>query len=458
MGLKFGTDGVRGVAGRDLRAEDALRIGRAAGLWLKTQDLPAHVVMGRDTRRSGTMLGAALAAGFNAAGVDVTALGHAPTGGVSWAARHGEYGLGAVISASHNPAPDNGIKLMAADGSKIPAELEQFIMANLSIEEGLPIGEGIGVIHSNRDDLENYLEWMIGLCPEGLDGLKVVIDGSQGAGYELGPRLFERLGAEVIKVAVEPNGDNINLECGATHPTLIQAETGRHGAAIGIAFDGDADRAVFSDSEGQLINGDRMMAMWCAHWRRHGRLDPTVVVGTVMSNTGFERFMQSQDIEFHRVNVGDKYVSARLSEVGGKVGGEQSGHIIFPEHGPTGDGLVTALELCRVLKREGKTAADLMGDFDNWPQVLVNIEVERKDGWDTNTVISAAIQQAEQVVGGEGRVNVRASGTQPVVRVMVEAPVEADRDSAAEAISSALLAECGGKIYSRVDLTHELGD
>jgi phosphoglucosamine mutase len=458
MGLKFGTDGVRGMAGRELKAEDALRIGQAAGRWLRGQDLPRSVVLGRDTRRSGTMLGAALASGFNAVGIDVTALGHAPTGAISWAARRGEFGLGAVISASHNPAPDNGIKLMAADGSKIPSELESFIEANLYESEGWSTGSEIGVIHSSTESLDGYADWIVELCPERLDGMRIAIDASNGAAYRLGIEVFHRLGASVISASHEPDGDNINAECGATCPAFIQSLTKAEGAAIGIAYDGDADRAVFSDGQGRLINGDRMMAMWCAHWMRHGRLEPAAVVGTVMSNSGFETYMKSQGINFDRVHVGDKYVSARLAEIQGRIGGEQSGHIIFPEHGPTGDGLVTAVELCRVLQREGKSAAELMGDFDNWPQALVNVQVERKDGWSENPAIAEAIRSGEAAVGAGGRVNVRASGTQPLIRVMVESQDESARDHAAEAIVGALLAECGGRVYSRVDLTHDLGE
>lgn len=454
----FGTDGVRGVANQKLTPELAFQIGQAAGVWLAGSSLPGRVVMGRDTRRSGTMLGAALAAGLNSAGADVDALGVAPTGAISWLARTEGYSLAFVISASHNPAPDNGIKVMGGDGAKAPAELEAFIEANLTPEFDRPLGGNVGRINQSSAGLEAYLDWLVGLVPERLDGMTVAVDGADGAAYELGPEVFRRLGATVVTSCVTPDGMNINENGGATKPETIQEMTRVLKADLGVAFDGDADRAVFSDSEGSLTNGDRTMALWCAHWARHGQLDPAVVVGTVMSNGGFEHYMREQGIRLVRTDVGDKYVSAKLKELGGRVGGEQSGHIIFPAHGPTGDGLVTALELARVLKREGKALAGFSGDFANFPQLLVNVEVASKDGWTENQSIKEAVINAEDALGATGRVNVRASGTQPMIRVMVESADMALRDAQAEAIVSALLAAQGGKIYSRVDLTYALGD
>lgn len=460
MGKYFGTDGIRGIANLKLTPEMAFQIGQAAGLWLtQNPELPQRVVVGRDTRRSGPMLGAALASGFCSAGIEVNAIGFMPTGGVSYLARTGDYGMGVVISASHNPAPDNGIKLLAHSGTKVAAEVEEFIESQMGSElKDRPVGGNVGRLIHERDGVEGYLKWLVGLVPERLDGMKIAVDGSQGAAFELGVEVFRRLGADVEARGCEPDGMNINSGCGATHPQFIQDFAQEIGADLGVAYDGDADRAVFSDSQGRLINGDRTMAMWCAHWQAHGQLNPAAVVGTVMSNGGFEAYMKSQNVELHRVDVGDKYVAAKLRELGGKVGGEQSGHIIFSDHVPTGDGLVTALMLAQVLKREGKSAGELYESFDNWPQVLVNLEVERKDGWESNSVISGIVDSGSTELGERGRVNLRASGTQPILRVMVEADDADLRDKVANRIVTVVLEELGGKIYSRVDLTHALGD
>jgi len=405
------------------------------------------------------MLGAAVAAGTCSAGVDVNVLGVMPTGGISFLARTEGYGLGIVISASHNPAPDNGIKLLAADGGKLSPEAEAWIQDHLGEElSDRPTGGAVGLLTQSRDLVDRYLDWLVSLVPEGLEGMKVVVDGAHGAAFELGPELFRRLGAEVLTLGVQPDGMNINEGCGATKPDVLQAATKAAAATMGVAFDGDADRAVFADHAGQLINGDRTMAVWCDHWADHGRLDPPAVVGTVMSNTGFERYMAGRGVQFARAAVGDKYVAAELRRMGGKIGGEQSGHIIFPELGPTGDGLVTALEFARVLKREGRPAADFFDRYESWPQLLVNVEVARKDGWETNPAVVQVISQSESALAKAGRISVRASGTQPMLRVMVEAQDEALRDQISNQVVETLLAELGGHIYSRVDLTHALGD
>ncbi|MBX3110488.1 MAG: phosphoglucosamine mutase [Fimbriimonadaceae bacterium] len=451
MSRLFGTDGARGLANATLTPELAFGIGQAAGRRMVGLGLPPRVAIGRDTRRSGPMLGAALAAGFCSAGVEAVPMGVVPTGGVSWIVRSRGFGLGAVVSASHNPAPDNGIKLIQADGRKVEAEFERWIEDNLGSPFGdRPTGDGVGRLVQSRDGVADYEDWLVSLVPERLDGMSVVVDGSNGAAFESGPEVFRRLGAKVQTVGTDPDGDNINTGCGATRPHVLQEATRNAGADLGVAFDGDADRAVFADSTGKLVNGDWMMGLWCAHWH------PTEVVGTVMSNGGFEHWLAGRGVQLVRVDVGDKYVSAKLREIGGKIGGEQSGHIVFPDHGPTGDGLVTALELARVLKREGKTLAEAATDCLNWPQVLVNVQVDRKDGWEDAS--AGPTREAEAILSGRGRINVRASGTQPILRVMVEADDQALRDRAAELVVQALLTAQGGKVYSRVDLTHALGD
>ncbi|HRJ26341.1 MAG TPA: phosphoglucosamine mutase [Fimbriimonadaceae bacterium] len=454
--LKFGTDGVRGVANTELTPEFAFRLGLAAG---EALGRGSRALMGRDTRKSGSMLGAAVAAGLCSAGVDVTTLGVAPTGAISALTRMEEYHLGVVISASHNPAPDNGIKLLAQDGRKVSAEFEKGVQERISGDVGdRPSGVMVGEIHARPELLERYMTMLETIVPERLEGLKVAVDGSQGAGFELGPEIFRRLGAEVIETATTPDGLNINQGCGATHPANIQKFAHEVQADVGVAFDGDADRAIFSDSQGELINGDRTLGIWAAHWKSHHQLQPAVVVGTVMSNGGFEEYLSQNGVQLERTPVGDKYVSARMTELGALVGGEQSGHLIFIERGPTGDGLITALELLRVLKREGRPLSSMMNDFKNWPQLLVNVGLRSRDGWDQGPLVQQALAEGAARLGSSGRLVVRPSGTQPMVRVMVEAKDEALRDEIAESIVSAMAQELGGTIYSRVDLTHALGD
>ena len=452
----FGTDGFRGVANRVLTPDIAFQIGFAAG---RNLGVGKRVCVGRDTRISGTMLGAAVCAGLCSAGVDAYALGVVPTGGISWIARTQGFDLGVVISASHNPAEDNGIKLLAPDGRKAPESLERWIEEHLEdAVEDRPVLEKVGRIHQRTVEADMYADWLTTLVPERLDGMKIVMDCAHGAAFELAPRVFRALGAELTTIGDDPDGMNINEEGGATKPSVVQALTKSIGADLGICFDGDADRAVFSDSEGRLINGDRTMAIWAQHWRHEGKLDPAIVVGTVMSNMGFERYLVKEGITLERVDVGDKYVSAKLNETGAHVGGEQSGHIIFPESGPTGDGLATALHLARVMKRENKTAKDLYESFENWPQILVNVKVERKDGWSDDPAVQSAIDLASGMVEGHGRINVRASGTQPMLRVMVESESVESRDRAAQLVVDALLEARGGAVYSTVDLTHSLGE
>lgn len=455
MRKHFGTDGIRGVANKKLTPELAFSLGQACGTLLKQRGLGTKVVVGRDTRRSGPMLGAALAAGFCSAGIDVVALGIAPTPAVSHAARNGGFALGIVISASHNPAPDNGIKLLGPDGGKMPDEFELAVEALMeSTLEDRPVGASVGSLISDRSSIEAYEDFLVGLVPERLDGLKVAVDAAHGAAYELAPRVLNRLGAEVVVVGDSPDGMNINEEGGATKPQTVQDLTVQTGAVVGVAFDGDADRAVFSDGEGRLVNGDRTIGIWALHWQ----IEPRVVVGTVMSNGGFAAYIESKGMQLERAPVGDKYVAERMRATGAKIGGEQSGHIIFPHHGPTGDGLVTMLELLRVLKREGKSLTDFYNEFENWPQLLVNVEVADREAWKTSLTFNTLLQESESKLEGNGRVNVRASGTQPMVRVMVEADDLAMRDQVAEALVTTLCQEAGGSIYSKVDLTYALGD
>jgi phosphoglucosamine mutase len=404
------------------------------------------------------MLGAALASGLCSGGVDVDDLGVAPTPTVSFAARTGDFSLGVIISASHNPAPDNGIKFVGHNGRKLPDDVELRIEQLMEDGPELPTGAGVGLITQDRSPIDAYLDFLVAVVPERLDGMKVAVDGAHGAAYELGPEVLRRLGAEVHAIGIDPDGMNINAEGGATKPESIGRYTTGQGCHVGAAFDGDADRAVFCDEAGKLINGDRTMGLWAAHRKREGDLDPSVVVGTVMSNGGFERFLVDQGITLERTPVGDKYVAQRIQQTGALIGGEQSGHIIFPHRGPTGDGLVTTLEFLRVLKLEGRPASSYSAEYEPWPQLLVNVSVAEMDGWKDKEGVAVALQIGEQRLGSDGRVVVRPSGTQPMIRVMVEAKDERTRDEVAAAIVAAMEEELGGKIYSRVDLTHALGD
>jgi phosphoglucosamine mutase len=401
------------------------------------------------------MLMSALAAGFASAGVEVDLVGVAPTPVASFLVRDRSYGIGGVVSASHNPAPDNGIKFFGPDGAKISESGESAITKGLGNAELAPT---VGQIRTAPDLVDSYVDFLLSLVPERLDGMKIAVDGAHGAAFDLAPSVLRRLGAEVTVTGVSPDGSNINSDGGATKPHTICGLTAQSKCDVGVAFDGDADRAVFADGKGKLINGDQTIGIWSAYAAERGELDPPVVVGTVMTNGGFERFLASRGVRLVRTAVGDKYVSRELDEQRGQVGGEQSGHIIFPGRGPTGDGLVTALEFFRVLKRSGKSATEWSGAYEPWPQLLTNFTVPDPKGWASNASVKASVDDAERKLGSLGRVNVRPSGTQPILRVMVEAETEGLRDEIANRIESAILTELDGTVSSKVDLTHALGD
>lgn len=455
---RFGTDGLRGVANGNLTPEVALSLGQAAGRYLKEAGLPLKAVIGRDTRKSGPMLSSALIAGLTGAGIDVTDIGIAPTPTVSHAVRNGDFAMGMVISASHNPAPDNGIKLLAHDGRKFSDEAE--IRIEQLMEEPYecrPLGGEVGSYIQDEHPKKAYLDFLETIVPERLAGMHIALDAAHGAAYELGQAIFERLGAKVTAIGCKPDGVNINEHVGATSPQTVQDLTEKAVANVGVAFDGDADRVIFSDEQGRLINGDRTIAAWAEAKLAEGKLNPPIVVGTIMSNMGVEKHLDKCGIKLERTPVGDKYVSQRIAETGAHIGGEQSGHIVFPAHGPTGDGLATALEFLRVLKLSGKPASQIIDSYEAWPQILINITLPDKDSWKTSKEIEQAIADGTADIGAKGRVNVRASGTQPMVRVMVEADSYELRDSVANNIVSAFMHH-GGTIYSKVDLTHALGD
>jgi phosphoglucosamine mutase len=403
------------------------------------------------------MLGAAFAAGLCSEGVETTAVGVVPTGLISHAVRSTDASLGGVITASHNPAQDNGIKLFSSQGEKLSAEQEARVVQLLDGDLEEPETGGARLLQS-RDPIDAYLDWLANLAADDLSGFKIVIDSSHGAAYEIAPKLFERLGASISKIGSSPDGLNINQDCGATHPSAIQAAVTEQGADLGIAFDGDADRTVFAASDGTLINGDLTMAIIAQQWARKGALDPRSLVGTVMSNGGFEAFLNSMEIKLERASVGDKYVSQRLVETGGLLGGEQSGHLIFPQSAPTGDGLLTALMLIQAICDSGSTSSDLAHLYEPWPQLLINIESPAKEQALSSEQTLLILKQAEEALRGRGRVNVRPSGTQPLIRVMVEADSCELRDEWASKLTETIIGRLGGRIMQEVDLTYALGD
>ncbi|HZD24247.1 MAG TPA: phosphoglucosamine mutase, partial [Acidimicrobiia bacterium] len=368
----FGTDGVRGVAGSELTAELAMDIGRAAGSYLNN----GPVLVGRDTRRSGSMLSSALQAGLHSAGIDTVDVGVLPSGGISYLTANSGATMGAIVSASHNPADDNGIKLLASRGTKLPDEVERELEERMrSTSRQVALGATIGFRRENPDGYQQYLQHLAEAARYSLNGIRLALDCANGAAYQAAPELLERLKADVEVFCAEPNGLNINYRCGATTPEFI-AEHGD--GRIGLAFDGDADRLIAVDEDGVVANGDVIMAIIARHLKDQGRLRKNLVVATVMSNLGFRKALASADIEMVETPVGDRYVMEALMERKALLGGEQSGHIIFADIAATGDGLLTAVQLLNVVAGTGKELRELRSDaMTEYPQVLVNVPVDR---------------------------------------------------------------------------------
>ncbi len=428
MGRLFGTDGVRGVAGRDLTAESAVQLSAAAAQVLGDAGSlgrgRARALVGRDPRASGEFLEAAVVAGLAGAGVDVHRLGVVPTPAVSYLT--GELGadLGVVISASHNPAPDNGIKFFARGGHKLSGELEDAVEAALGREWPRPEGPAVGRVYDATDQRERYLEHLLAALPHRLDGLSVVVDCAQGAAYSVAPEALRRAGAAVLPIAAEPDGLNINAECGSTQPDALRKAVVERGADAGIAHDGDADRCVAVCAGGEVVDGDQIMAILALQLRAAGRLRGDTVVATVMSNLGFRLAMRDAGIAVTETAVGDRHVLEAMRVGGHVLGGEQSGHIIMLEHAVTGDGLLTALHLLAAVAASGRPLRDLAAVVTRLPQVLVNVRDVDLSRLENSTELSAAVTRAEAELGDAGRVLIRPSGTEPTARVMVEAPTE----------------------------------
>ena len=418
----FGTDGIRGTANKDpMTAETALKVAVAAGRHFTRGQHRHLVVIGKDTRLSGYMLEPALTAGFISIGMDVVLLGPMPTPGVAMLTRSLRADLGVVISASHNPYDDNGIKLFGPDGYKLSDEIETEIERNIDVREGLAAPGKLGRARRLDDAEGRYIEFVKATFPKGLrlDGLRIVVDCANGAAYKMAPTVLWELGADVVRVGVTPDGFNINDKCGATHTETLQSHVVAHGADLGIALDGDADRVILIDEHGHPIDGDQVMALIARSWGKGGKLRGGGVVGTVMSNLGLERFLSSQKLTLARAAVGDRYVVEMMRASDYNLGGEQSGHIILSDYATTGDGLVAALQVLAVLVDSGKRASELCRVFEPLPQLLKNVRFKGGAPLEVDSV-KKAILDAEKVLGKTGRVLIRKSGTEPLIRVMAE--------------------------------------
>ena len=445
MGL-FGTDGVRGRANEgDMTAEMALRLGAAAGRYFRREGtgLAAHrVVIGKDTRQSGYMLENALTAGLTSTGMNVLLLGPVPTPAVGLLARSMRADLGVMISASHNPADDNGIKFFGPDGYKLSDEAEAEIERMVSDGVAPADAPNIGRAKRIDDGLGRYIEYAKTTVPPGmtLEGLKVVIDCANGAAYRAAPDVLSELGAEVVTVGVNPNGRNINLDCGSTATGTCAEAVVSHGADVGISLDGDADRVMILDADGNVADGDQLMALFAARWASEGRLRGDTLVATVMSNLGLERFLGARGLHLHRTRVGDRYVVEAMRAHGFNLGGEQSGHIVMTDHATTGDGLIAGLQFLAEMVRTGKPAADLMHSFARVPQRLENVRYERGAAPLDRIEVKSAIADAEGRLDGNGRLLIRASGTEPLIRVMAESEDPALLNDVVETVAGAVRA------------------
>ena len=430
----FGTDGVRGVANKDLTPELALLLGRAAGHVLGGA---GHgVIVGRDTRRSGRMLESALAAGLCSVGMEVWLAGVIPTAGLAYLARLPEFVAGAVISASHNPAPDNGIKFFDGDGMKLADDVEAEI-ESLMRGDGLPrpTEAGIGRVGDRRDLVDVYVGRLLSYAPS-LAGMRIVLDCANGSTYRVAPKVFHAAGASARVLFADPDGTNINAACGSTDPRALQAAVRSAGAAAGLAFDGDGDRLVAIDESGAVVDGDVLIGILALDFRRKGMLDRDVVVGTVTTNGGLEATLARAGIRLERTPVGDKYVWDGIARSGAALGGETSGHVIIRSLSTTGDGILTALRLLGVMRDRGLPLSALAREIDVWPQVMRNVHAPRRQEWDQVEGFARAVREMQARLG-DGRVVVRPSGTEPVLRILVEARVSTVASSSADELARA---------------------
>jgi phosphoglucosamine mutase len=437
MSRLFGTDGVRGVANRDLTPDLVLILGRAAGLVLAPNG--GEVVVGRDTRLSGPMLEGALIAGFSSAGVEVALAGIIPTPAVAFLTVDRAARAGAMISASHNPVPDNGVKFFSDEGLKTSTETEDAIEGEMQAPaRKLPVGERLGRIERLEHAESRYVEHLLESTGADLGGLKLVLDCAFGAAHAVGPRTFRAAGAEVVAINDEPDGSRINVDCGSTSLEGVARRVVEEKADMGLAFDGDADRVLAVDEHGNEVDGDRILGLTALRLKEQGALGRDVLVVTVMSNLGFIKSLEARGIEVRTAPVGDKFVAEAMRETGAVLGGEQSGHIIFSHHATTGDGVLAGLQVACSLKGSGEPLSRLAHFFEPYPQVLISVPVPDRGGLEQARALWDEVGAVERRLGQEGRVLLRASGTEPVVRVMVEAAAEEDARRAAEELAEAV--------------------
>jgi len=436
MARLFGTDGVRGVVNEFLTPELAYHLGRAAATHFGKEKEHPTFLIGRDTRISGSMLESALAAGICSVGGNVVIAGVVPTPAVAYLVRQQGFDAGAVISASHNPYPDNGIKFFDGNGYKLPDEvedqLEEYVRQSADNELPRPTGDGIGKIEHNSNLAHFYAHFVRHTIDTSLEGMTIVYDGANGAASSVGPEILAGLGANVININVNPDGLNINHHCGSTHIEGLQVAVQQHNADLGIANDGDADRCLLVDEKGQVLDGDQIMLLCALKLKEEGKLKDDTVVGTVMSNIGFHKAAKELGMKTFATAVGDRYVLEYMREHNLSVGGEQ-----------TGDGMLTAVQVAALMKEKNKPLSELAGIMTKYPQVLINVRVATKTGWEDNDIIKAAIVTAEGELGAEGRVLVRASGTEPLIRVMAEGPDQEALQSLCQEIADIIGREQG---------------
>ena len=445
----FGTDGVRGVANQDpMTSEMALRIGRAAAHVFRDSSRRHRVVIGKDTRLSGYMIESALTSGLCSMGVDVLLVGPVPTPGIAFLTRSLRADAGVVISASHNPYEDNGIKFFGRDGFKLPDETEkkmEDLIFSGAIDSVRPTASEIGKAFRIDDAIGRYNEFVKSSVPRGMDlaGLRVVVDSANGAAYKIGPRILTELGADVISLYDQPNGMNINQGCGSLHPEVISRAVAANGAYIGIAFDGDADRVILCDEKGVVVDGDVVMAICALRMMREGRLKRNTLVATVMSNLGLEMAMKKAGGKLVRAAVGDRSVMEKMIEGGYNLGGEQSGHIIFLDNNTTGDGRISALQVRAIMKQTGKPLSALAACMKTYPQTLVNVKVRERRDLASIPEIVKRMAEIEKKLDGSGRLLVRYSGTEPKVRVMLEGQDEKEIRVLAEDLAGIIKEKLG---------------
>ena len=425
----FGTDGVRGLINSfPMTAETALRLGLAAGRYFTKRKGRHLVVIGKDTRLSGYMIEPALVAGFTSVGMDVVLFGPLPTPGVSQMTLSLRADMGVMITASHNPYHDNGIKLFGPDGLKLDDESEMRIERRMdsALTDPMAAPSELGRVKRIEDAQARYVELAKATFPRTrrLTGMRVVVDCANGAAYQVAPKVLYELGADVIAVGVQPNGFNVNQGCGSTAPEQMRAAVLEHQAHIGIALDGDGDRVLLCDEQGQTVDGDQILALLARHWKQKGELDNPEIISTVMSNIGLEHFLEREGLQLHRSRVGDRYVAERMKKSAATLGGEPSGHILTPRFCPTGDGLIAALQVLRILIEANQPASQILQAFEPVPQLLENVRVDEASQVMSHVSVVESIKQAEKDLAGVGRVLVRPSGTEPLIRVMAEGPAD----------------------------------